>query len=190
MRPFFRYGLATLGLLVALPLPASQVFVEEMPLDELVSSSPAIAIVSQARPPTSQDQFPVTKRWRTYTPYTYVVHRLVVERIIHDPGNHLQLGKTITVAPGDLEEMYEGHVLYEVHGDMESPIIFTYQGTLAGREWPEQFIVFLRYGTFRERPITAFVVPGAVEDTGELAKIEALLGKTADTPEDPSRTVP
>jgi len=185
MRGLSRYVLAALGLLVALPLPASQVFEEEVPLEEVVESAMAIAVVRRADPPTAQEQLPVVEEGKTYTPYTYVVHRLVVERIIHDPGKHLQVGGTVGVSPGDLEEMYAGHVLYEVRDEMESPIVFTYRSSLGG-EWPEQFIVFLRYGTFRERPITAFVVPGAVEDVGKQAQIEALLGKSEAAPEGPA----
>ena len=173
---FWRPGMVLVGLVSAQAAWASEVVEEELALEELVEYSSLIAVVSPVEPPTSPQELPVEVDGVSHEPYRFVVERYTVERVLHDPAGQTGSGDVLEVAPGDLEELYGEHVEHVVHDALESPVVWVYRGpeAVSGKQ-----IVFLRQGSFQERPVTAFTALGARESTGALRRVRRILRSLA-----------
>lgn len=155
-------------LLTLLPAYGNQVFYEPLPLEEVVQMSTLIAVVKRAGK-TREHSIRVPKAPK----FVYVAEPLVVEKVVHDPGKLTEGGATIEVVRGDLGMNYSQHILYEVEGIMESPIVQTYESPV-----PHDAIAWVAMiGPCSAGDVKALclTVPGAREKLESLDRIRSIL---------------
>lgn len=120
-----------IGAFVAFAAVASQVFYEELPLADVVSSADAAVIVDVGADGMRSVEIPIPgSPEKSCGTYTYGVWRVTVREVVTVPrfGPALSPGQVINVFPGNTADLIDLSRMACVEGMSVSPIFFVFHG--------------------------------------------------------------
>ena len=177
---------ALLALGVLLPADgarSSQVFLEAVPLGEVVQRSRVVVVARAAAPFEVVEEVDITpageaKDPKRYPPFHQVRQRFVVDRVLHASldAPKLEAGAVIVVADAAEESDLELHVKLHVERVSKSPLYDAYQRTADADPAKDSVILFLRGPAEAGGPLR-FAVVGAWEGLAAENAVKKAIGK-------------